>query len=233
MVNNRYFFHFGTAQDSLEKIQKQRGCSSIIVLDQVHGNKGVVITQPLHEASSYAKASADTSAGKYTITQGEGDFLVTNLCNIGLGVLTADCLPIIFIDQKNHAVGIAHAGWRGAVQSIAAEVVRCMQQSYGTCPPDLSIFFGPCAHVCCYEVQEDFLQHLKSFSFADYAIQRRNSSLFFDQITFNTHILLSLGIPKNAITSKYSLCTIGDHNYFSYRRQGDAAGRNVSVVYVK
>ena len=53
----------------------------------------------------------------------EGDYLLTNQINVGLGVLTADCVPLIVYDAKNNAVGIAHAGWRGSVVGIAIRML--------------------------------------------------------------------------------------------------------------
>ncbi len=208
-------FYFGTAQESANDIQEKLRLPHIVLLDQIHGIGGLVITEDNKNIQ---------------VKSQQGDFLVTNVPHVGLGVLTADCLPIVLYDARNNAVGMAHTGWRGAVNNIAAEVIHSMQKNYGTCSADLSIVFGPCAHVCCYQVQEDFLSHLAQFACGEQAIIERNGNLFFDQLFFNEQILLSLGVRKNALATQQSQCTICNHNYFSYRRQGIQAGRQVSIV---
>ncbi|HLC07040.1 MAG TPA: peptidoglycan editing factor PgeF [Candidatus Babeliales bacterium] len=212
------FFHFGTAQETVEDIQRNLQLQSLIILDQTHGVNGHVITE--NNCHMPFKSL-------------EGDFLVTNQRNIGIAVLTADCLPIIFIDKKNNAVGIAHAGWHGSVNNIIGATLDCMHKNYGTTVFDVAVFLGPCAHVCCYKVGEDFLQHIKPFAFSGDAIVYRDNNLFFDLPHFNKHILLSVGLPQNSIHDEYSKCTICNEEYFSYRRQADLAGRQVSVVSIK
>jgi YfiH family protein len=215
MINkdNKIFLHFGNAQDSIQDVQKKLDIASFIILDQVHGNKGHVITK---ENSRMLFKSA------------QGDFLVTNEKNIGLGVLTADCLPIIFIDMEHDAIGIAHAGWRGSVQNIARNVLECMQKNYGTSVKDVSVFFGPCAKVCCYQVQQDFATRVDLL-----AVTQRGDNLFFDLPAFNKHQLLSFGLPQTAFNDQYNYCTICNEDYFSYRRQGDASDRQISVVWIR
>lgn len=214
--DNNTSFYFGNARKTIQEIQANLDISSLIILDQVHGNNGHVITK---ENSHMPFKSA------------QGDFLVTNEKNIGLGVLTADCLPIVFIDTEHDAIGIAHAGWRGSVQNIAIVTMQYMQQQYGTNVQNVSIFFGPCAKVCCYQVQKDFVTHIVPFD--TLAIIERHDSLFFDLPVFNKHQLLSIGLPQTAFNDQYNCCTICNEDYFSYRRQGAAADRQISVVVIK
>jgi polyphenol oxidase len=215
---HKVVFYCGTAQETVRDMQQALAIEHLVLLKQTHSVSGHMITEHNYHMPALSV---------------EGDFLVTNVTGVGLGVLTADCLPIIFIDTKNNVVGIAHAGWRGSVNNIVTQTLMCMQKNYGTIIADLSIFFGPCAHVCCYQVQEDFLAHLAQFSFGVDAIVRRDNNLFFDLLYFNEQILLSVGIRKDAINYEHSVCTICNEDYFSYRRQGDKAGRQVSVVAIK
>jgi YfiH family protein len=171
---NNNSFYFGNARKTIQEIQANLDMSSLIILDQVHGNEGRVITK---ENSHMPFKSA------------QGDFLITNEKNIGLGVLTADCLPIIFIDAEHNAVGIAHAGWRGSVQDISSNVLHSMEKFYGTSVNDVSVFFGPCAKVCCYQVQKDFVIHVGLL-----ALTQRGDNLFFDLPAFNKHQLLLTNI---------------------------------------
>src|SRR3989338_1697647 len=89
------------------------------------------------------------------------DALITNKPLIPIGILTADCQPIMFLDRKNRAIGIAHAGWRGTVLRIGQKVFGEMKKLYGTNPNDCLIAFGPSIRQCCYEVGEEVIESLK------------------------------------------------------------------------
>jgi len=213
--NNNIFLHFGTAHEQISDMISKFGLISLIILDQVHGNDGHIITQ----GNSFLSFKSV-----------QGDFLVTQEKNIGVGVLTADCLPIIFVDRVTSSVGIAHAGWRGSVKNIASLTLERMHQQYGTKIADVSVFFGPCAKVCCYEVQPQFRNN---FTDDNAFFIQRGDQLFFDLLSFNKQLLVSAGLPKTAINEQYNCCTICNDDYFSFRRQGEATGRNVSVVWIR
>src|SRR5438477_544569 len=82
--------------------------------------------------------------------------IIINVKNLGIGILTADCLPIIFYDPYNNIISIAHAGWRGTMQNIAIKVIETMRNSFKSKPENIEVFFGPSAKDCCYEVGENF-----------------------------------------------------------------------------
>ena len=99
-----------------------------------------------------------------------------------IGVLTADCLPIIFYDTKNHVAACIHAGWRSAIAEIVTKVVQMMFEKFKFAPEDLQIYFGPCAKTCCYQVQPDFLQNLTNFKFKTKLSEKMTANFFL--ITF-------------------------------------------------
>lgn len=220
VCDGQAMLHFGKIDEQEKNIQDKLGLTHLILLKQVHEIAGCVI-------SENNRTMQESSV--------EGDFLVTNQKNIGLGIRTADCLPIIFVDEKHEAIGIAHAGWLGSVNNIVKAVFDCMCQEYGTTVNDVSITFGPCAHKCCYQVKEDFLPQVDDakFSFAKETIAKRGDDYFFDLPLFNKKLVLSLGVSEGAIHEQFSKCTICNHDYYSYRRQGDDAGRQISCVWVK
>jgi polyphenol oxidase len=84
-----------------------------------------------------------------------GDGLITATPGLVLAIQTADCLPIILVDAKRHAVGVFHAGWRGTVKRIVEKGVGEMFRHFGTRPRDLNAAIGPGIQGCCYEVGED------------------------------------------------------------------------------
>lgn len=225
--NPLFRIYFGDARDkifpsvSLEEksalLKKQMEIQALVFLHQVHGTQGEYIFDQEH-AADLQSLSAD------------GDYLITSTPHIGIGILTADCLPIICYDTFNQAVAIIHAGWRGSVQGIALVTLNKMQQEIGTKLENVRVFFGPCAKVCCYQVTPDFLAHLEPFAFADQVIKHQNSSLFFDVPLFNRLLLEDYGIARNAFQLQYNYCTIEDSSFYSYRRQGSQAGRQMTVA---
>jgi YfiH family protein len=88
-----------------------------------------------------------------TTTPLVGDGMVTNTPGIVLAIQTADCLPVILVDQKSRAVGVFHAGWRGTVKRIVEKGVGVMQLHFNSRPGDLDAAIGPGVHNCCYTVE--------------------------------------------------------------------------------
>lgn len=175
----------------------------LFFLHQVHGITGKVITNDL----------------LFSSFQDDGDFLITQDSYIGLGVMTADCVPVIAYDKKHHLIGIAHAGWRGTVGGVVLEMIKTMQTSFGTQIHDLKLFFGPSAKNCCYEVDDSFYHHLEDYFFgSDYLIKQK-TGIYFDLPGFLVQQLAShLNLPRNQIVLNYNMCTICNERFWSYRR---------------
>lgn len=161
-----------------------------------------------------------------------GDFMITNLSAIGLGILTADCLPIIMVDTKNHAIGIAHAGWRGSVQKIGPLMLQALQNNFNSKPSDITVYFGPSALPCCYEVDVKFKENLEN-NLAQKTIINRNGALFFDLPLYNKLLLIDAGIPQENFISTYNKCTLCTSDYCSYRREKDDDLRQITLVSLK
>src|SRR5215207_933408 len=86
---------------------------------------------------------------------GEADAMVTAESGVYLGVLTADCVPLLFIAPKERIAAAVHAGWRGTLAGIAAKTVTHFKNRYGVDAGDLEVALGPSIGVCCYEVNDD------------------------------------------------------------------------------
>ncbi|SKC01293.1 conserved hypothetical protein [Lachnospiraceae bacterium] len=83
------------------------------------------------------------------------DALVTDDPGVVLVTGHADCIPLFFVDPVHKAIGLAHAGWKGTINNIAAEVIREMYRSFKTDPEELVVVIGPGVCGNCYEVGED------------------------------------------------------------------------------
>src|SRR5579859_4611807 len=205
------------ARPPFNALSRTMNLRQLIFLRQVHGNAGKIIT------------AKDTESILPSFVH-EGDYLITNVSRVGIGISTADCLPIIFYDAKHNAIGIAHAGWKGSVANIGLHIIERMKQAYGTTIHDLQIFFGPSAQACCYEVKVDFLNNIQHFPYAEQLLRRTDNGLFFHLDTLNSLQLESLGIQKEAINRQYHVCTICNPSYCSVRRLQDSSLRQMTVV---
>ena len=87
------------------------------------------------------------------------DALVTDRPGLLLGILTADCAPILLADREANVIGAAHAGWRGALAGVAEATVAAME-SLGARRERIAAAIGPCIGVAYYEVDHDFRRHL-------------------------------------------------------------------------
>jgi len=199
---------------SLKNIETSMRIPHTFFLRQIHSKVGFAVNQENQEETFLH----------------EGDFLMTDVLALGIGVLTADCLPIVFYDAKHHVAGVAHAGWRGSVAGIGVQTVLAMRERYGTQVDDLQIFLGPSAKVCCYQVNEQVIEQLDNYPFADQVVVWHEASVFFNLPKFNQLQLEALGIKKDAFHVQYNVCTICQDQYYSYRRQGVKAGRQATVI---
>lgn len=187
-----------------------------IFLNQTHSTNGLVVS--------------GHNAGIFRSFASEGDYLLTDLSQVGIGIMTADCLPIIFFDAVHNAAGIVHAGWKGSVNNIATKALAHMQEIYGTNIDQVQVFFGPSAKPCCYEVGADFAQHINNKKHAEQTLSIHDEKLFFDLPRLNTLQLIEMGVPKTAIRLTYNICTMCHAQFQSHRRDGAQAGRQMTVI---
>ena len=208
----------------LQRVQQQLKLENVMFLNQQHGYDGFEVTKKM--------VSAIPAFSE------KGDFLVTLLSSIGIGVLTADCLPVVFYDRRFHVAAIAHAGWRGAVRGIIPTVLRYLRKRFGSNAQDITIFFGPSAKRCCYEVTPDFIDHLDHYPYTKKLFQRNASRLFFDLPMLVELQLLQEGILAQSLHRNYNDCTICDTRFHSHRRgtagrQADKMGRQMTIIMLK
>lgn len=137
------------------------------------------------------------------------DALTTNERGVTLVTYYADCTPIFFVDIKNKAIALAHAGWRGTAGKIAEEVVNTMKDSYGTDPSELVCAVGPAISKCCYEVDESCCQHFKAMddlSTESFIFSKDGGKYMLDLLEVNRQILIKSGVRNENITIS-DLCT--------------------------
>jgi len=219
---NPYQIYFGTRTDNVTtdfylNLDPTRSLAQLAPFTNVHTNLNVSILLFAHQAHG-TQGHAITKQNARTLRpfHFEGDYLITAERSLGLGVMSADCLPLLIVDQKTPAVGIAHAGWRGSFAGIAITMLNDMQQQYKTDPTQVRIFFGPAAKACCYQVGPDLVDQLSPAAMSA-SVHQKNNLFFFDLALFNTHLLCQQGVAPTAMNFDYNACTLCDGRFFSYR----------------
>jgi polyphenol oxidase len=185
-----------------------------------------------------------------------GDGMITDAPGLILGVLTADCLPVILADPKHRAVGVFHAGWRGTAKRIVEKGVGEMHRWFGSNPRDLKAAIGPGIRGCCYEVGPEVRSAFEAqFTYGSELFREtkdRNEihekypllfltsrapghselpkKIFLDLAEANRRQLIAVGVPLKNI-SDLGLCTHCRQDlFFSHRGEKGATGRMMAVV---
>lgn len=137
------------------------------------------------------------------------DALITNEPGVTLVTYYADCTPLFFVDTKQKAIGLAHAGWRGTVGRIGDNVIKKMQSLYGTEPSDIKAAIGPAISVCCYEVDKpcaDNFLALDGLDSTKFVFPKGNGKFMIDLLETNRQILVHAGVKNENITVS-DVCT--------------------------
>src|SRR4029077_6725703 len=187
----------------------------------------------------------------------QGDAALSGQAGLLLGIQTADCVPILLADPRRRVVAAVHAGWRGTLARVVAKTLGRMQLEFGTRPEDVVAALGPAIGPCCYEVGPEVAQAC-SAQFAGAAEwfegpferlatgeepnplpwltmmppghQPPPERVRLDLRAANRWQLVDAGVnPRNIAAS--ALCAgCRSDLFFSYRKEGAATGRMMSVI---
>jgi len=163
----------------------------------------------------------------------EADAMVTNQPDILLGILTADCAPVMFADSKQKIIGVAHAGWPGAFKGILEATIQAMEQ-LGSNISDIHACIGPCIAQSSYEVGAEFYDRFvqESAQYKEFFLPSNPEKFHFDLKAFIVSRLAKAGISNiNMLAND----TCAEENlFFSYRyntlRGEKKYGRQISVI---
>jgi YfiH family protein len=146
--------------------------------------------------------------------------------------LTADCVPILLIAPDHGIAAAVHAGWRGTLAGIAAKTVKRLGEMYGVECTELQAALGPAIGPCCYEVKDDVTRPLLGewHELAAASLQSKAGKSFLDLRGLNAKILHTAGLPKAQIFQVGPCTSCASDDCFSYRRQGNQTGRQMSIV---
>ena len=156
------------------------------------------------------------------------DALITATPGLLLGVLVADCAPILLADPLTGAVGVAHAGWRGTAGDVAGHAVRAMARAFGSRPEDVRALIGPCIGPADFEVGPEVAATFLESLGTDASMLIRPGQG--DRVTVdlpgaNRMLLLRAGLdPRRIQIDKASTAAQVDR-FFSHRAEGGRTGR--------
>ncbi len=199
-----------------QRVAEAMGVSldALMTIHQVHSADVVTVTAP------------NTDRPK-------ADAMVTATPGIALGVLTADCQPVLFADPKNQVIGAAHAGWRGALDGVLDATVDAMV-ALGANRGNIHAVIGPSISQASYEVGPEFFE---SFSAEDpqnhrFFINGNGDRYLFDLPAYGLQRLRNAGVGSAEWVRH---CTYRDEDrFYSYRRTTHAGeadyGRLISTI---
>lgn len=200
--------------EALNSIKDDFNVDKILYLKQVHSDKVL------------------NYDNEVDFIENEGDGIITNKKNVAIGVFTADCVPVIIVNEVDGVIGAVHSGWKGTFNSITKKALQKMVDLYSVNHKNTKIYIGAHIRKCCYEVSED----LKEKFIKEKNI---NEDILFDGRNLN----LKECVRKDAIDSgisegniyDFDACTYCEEKIklHSYRKSDGSYGRLFSFVLLK
>jgi YfiH family protein len=163
------------------------------------------------------------------------DAIVTQRPGIAIGVLTADCVPVLLYDSERSVIAAIHVGWKGTALNLCAKTIRLMAERFGTDPKSLLGAVGPSIGPCCYEVDHHVCSSFSEHSgrWTAWARPSAPGRWKLDLPRANIEMMTSVGVPGENITC-FRTCTCCQEDlFFSHRRDNGITGRQISFVMMK
>lgn len=218
------------SSDAPENVQENRrralaGLSlgdgaQLVTCYQIHSPKAIRVTEPWDPSDPP-----------------QADAMVTDVPGLALGILTADCAPVLFLDEDAGVIGAAHAGWTGAQAGVLEATLNEMVK-LGASVDNIRVAVGPCIHQMSYEVGEDLrLKVIAASPWADWCFERgaKPDHYQFDLPSYVSGELQRLDVGKVEVVA-YDTYRNEDL-FFSYRRTTHRKepdyGRQISLIGLK
>ncbi len=194
-----------------------RSYKKLILLNQIHSNKFFLIQN-----------------FKFSKKKLIGDALITDQKKIIIGILTADCAPVLIFDNKLKIISAIHAGWKGAYKGIIQKVIKEFKKR-GSESKNLIAAVGPCISQKNYEIQNDFKKKfLKQSKKNKFFFKKIKNKTYFSLNKYVVSQLKEFGVKKIDIIDQDTYNQ--KNNFFSARRSlhknQDDYGRNISLIMI-
>ena len=186
----------------------------LVTVNQVHGNTVHLVTEK--------------NIGGLTP---DADAIITGLKSVPIGIMTADCLPIIIYDPVNNAIGAAHGGWKGTALGVAVRTIEAMAESFGTAARDVVAALGPHIGPCCYQVKGNVIDEFeKAFGDTSSYIKKSGDGFTLDLGAATIKQLEEIGVEPEKINALCPCTSCNNGDFFSYRKDGGRTGRQLSFI---
>jgi YfiH family protein len=160
----------------------------------------------------------------------EFDGLVTERVGPVLGAFAADCIPMLFADPTARVIGACHAGWRGTVAGVAANVVGRMAE-LGARPQEIRVALGPSIGPCCFEVGPEVVAAFRdAFGDVPGMVVAGPRKDHIDLRVATRAVLERAGVRPDAIDDRPPCTRCEADRFFSYRRDGQAGGMHMAFI---
>lgn len=196
------------------------------------GQRPLVHLTQIHSAHGHLVARTPDSP--FT-NLGEGDALMSELPNVGLTVLGADCLPILIVGgSPARVVGAVHAGWRGVAAGVHIKTVERMIQQVGgdLTGSEFTVAIGPHIRKCCFEVGPEVVEKFReSGELAENEIRAgEGDKSFLDLSAITTRTLTAIGVLPEQIEAVRHCTKCRPDLFFSYRGEGPNRGMQAAAI---
>ena len=215
------------SKDKVENINKNLNVISkkmnvdkknLILMNQTHSSKAILVDE-----------------NNVSDIQFTADALVTRVKGVALGVLTADCVPIILYDEINKVIGCIHAGWKGSQKGVIRNTLEKFKELNNN--NKITAAIGPCIGLKSYEVGIEFYENFLSENARNkqFFLKKSDNKFLFDIRNYSRNLLIDNGVTDIDNINLDTFTNID--NFFSYRRSLKLTetdyGRCVSTICLK
>lgn len=207
--------HTESGIDTLQSLKEDFNVNEVMYLKQIHSDEVYVY-----------------NLGDKELKNKEGDAIITNERDVIVGSFTADCVPVILVDNKKKVVASIHSGWKGTFNSITKKTVQKLVEEFDTDVKNIKVYIGPHIRQCCYEISEDLKEKFidKMNLQKDKLFNGRKLNL---EMCIENDLIKCGVIERNIFT--LPLCTYceKDIKLHSYRKTNGTYGRLFSFAFIK
>jgi YfiH family protein len=215
-----------TSWDTPERVDENRrrflsalglGSARLATLSQVHSDRLHII---------------EDTGGQWNRRR-EGDALATRLADVALAVLVADCFPILIADPDSGAVAAVHSGWRGTAHRVLSKTIGGLRAAFGSEPPRLLAAVGPGIRSCCFEVGAEvagLFEEAFPGSNLDRRCAGRAGKYLLDLPGALAIQCAESGLDPERIFDLGACTRCNPQEFFSYRAEGQGAGRMMALI---
>jgi hypothetical protein len=202
-------------EENRRRVRAALRTDTLNTLYQIHSPTAVTVTAPWQ-------------------TPPQADAMVTKTPGIALGILSADCAPVLFADAEAGVIGTAHAGWKGALAGVTDSALAAME-ALGARRTRIAAAIGPCISQANYEVGEEFRARFVAADKSNAQFFGKADRPLHHQFDLEAYVAFRLSSAGLANVSRLSACTYArEADFFSFRRathRGEADyGREISAI---